>query len=397
MKKYFILNLILLCACTLVGKPYNFINTDSIPQPCAGHCSAVLSDGKIFVLGGYSYFLDVFPVASNLIRIYDPSSDTWSCSRVRINTPRMYAATLVLPGDRILIAGGLSQDNKPVGSVEMYLPSLEKSPLETVTCKVIGNLSNPRRNTVLNLIGDNKVLVTGNFGQPEIIEISDTGSCTVRAVQNKMQYPRTEHCTAVLSDGRICFISGRRKSIEIFDPDTESFTLCKSRFKAYFDDQAAVVLNDDRILIVGGQNIYGNTCSCQTWIFDPKADTLTEGRTLTPTADGDIRFGISDLQIVDLFSDIGRPGEMFFLCGGEDDPAKGKDVPLDSAWLYDARSGEFLDVGPMNYPHDDFKVESLPEKDGKLRVLIIGGHSTEDRVTDKCEIFELDKSFFEKG
>ena len=397
MKRNYIIFLILfLLACPLIGKPYRYINIENIPQPCAGHTSVTLSDGRIYVLGGYGYFLDIIPVASNLIRIYDPAANNWSCSRVRIKVPRMYAAAIALPDDRILIVGGIGQDNKPIGSVELYSPSLENSPRETVTCKTIGQLNIPRRQPVLNLIDDNRILVTGNFDQPEIIEIDDSGDCKIRASQNKMRYPRTEHSAVSLQDGRICFISGRRKSFEIFDPAVETFTICKSRFKTYYDDQAAVVLYDGRILIVGGQNIYGNKCSCRTWIFDPAADILTEGATLTPTANGNIRFGISDLQIVDLGKSSGRPGEIFFLCGGEDDPGKGKDVPLDSAWLYKARSNEFIDAGAMNYPHDDFRMELLPEKEGKFRVVIIGGHSTEDKVTDKCEIFELEKSFFEK-
>ena len=395
MKRLSIFIILLIC-CPLVSTPYHFSVIDSIPQPCAGHTSAVTSDNRVFVVGGYSYFLEVFPVASNLIRIYDPAEKKWKCSRVRVKYPRMYAAMLALPGDRFIIAGGIGQDNKPLSSIELYTPDLEKSPRETIACKEIGNFKTARRNIIMNLIGKNKILVTGNFDQPEIIEINDDETCTVRETKNKMKFPRTEHTAVQLHDGRICFISGRRKSIELFDPDTETFEITKSRFDSYYDDQAVLVRYDGKLLIVGGQNIYAHKCTSKTWIYDPIADQLDEGETLTPTADGNVRFGISDLQIVDLGKAVGKPGEYFLLCGGEDDPGNHKDYPLDSAWIYGARENSFFDVGPMNFPHDDFKMEMLPELQGKIRVLIVGGHSTDDKITDKCEIFELDKSFIEK-
>ena len=395
MKYLYVIILTILFTFPLYGKPYSFTSVENIPQPCAGHASVTINGGKVFVLGGYGYFLEVFPVASNLIRVYDPVDSSWYCSRVRIKVPRMYASAIALSGGRILIVGGIGQDNKPLNSIELYSPSMEKSPRETVACKIVSQMQTARRHPVLNLIDDNTVLITGDFSQPEIVEIDDNNVCVIRNTANKMCYPRIEQSAVKMSDNRVCLISGRRKSIEIFDPETETFSLSKIRFKAFYDDQAAAALYDDRILIVGGQNIYGNKCSCQSWIFNPKDDSLIEGVTLTPTADGKIRFGISDLQIVDLGASSEKPGELFLLCGGEDDPGKGKDVPLDSAWLYNARSDKFVDVGPMIYPHDDFRMEMLPEKDGKLRVLIIGGHSTGDKITDKCEIFQLDKSFLQ--
>ncbi|MCG8570398.1 MAG: kelch motif-containing protein, partial [Spirochaetes bacterium] len=92
---------------SFAAEPYRFIPVDNIPQPCAGHASVVDDQNRVIVLGGYSYFLEVFPVASNLIRIFDPKENKWSCSRVRIKIPRMYAAAVALSNNRILIVGGI--------------------------------------------------------------------------------------------------------------------------------------------------------------------------------------------------------------------------------------------------------------------------------------------------
>ncbi len=391
----YIFCLIVLCTftCCDAGDLQGFSEfkyTDSIPQPTAGHCSATSDKCKVYAIGGYGYFLELLPVASNLIRIYDPETEKWSVSRARLRTPRMYASAGITKDGEIIIAGGIGQSNNALATVELYYPELENSVKETVICKVIGNMSCERRNPVVNVLDDGRILISGNNKQPDIVEKNSDGEFEIRPTAGKLRFDRSEHVTVKLNDGRVCFISGRRRSIEIFDPATEQFTLRSAKFDSFFDDQAAALLYNGNVLIVGGQNMVADKCSRQTWIYNVKADLLIEGPNLIPTAGDNICIGISDLQIVDLGCDM--PGRYFLLCGGEDDFGNTKDKVLDSAWVYFAEKNEFIEVGPMTEAHDDFKVSVLPKKDGCYRALIIAGHSTDDKITGHCELFQCKSS-----
>lgn len=372
-------------SCNGKGQQFGFNITDSLPQAGAGLAGVRADCGKIYVIGGYGYFLNMIPVASNLVRVYDIEQGKWEVSRAKLRTPRMYSGSAICGENSIVVAGGVSQNNMSLASVEIYNSELEESPQETVTCKYIGNMSAERRNPVLNVLNDGRVLVSGNSKQSDIIEKDSEGEYVIRATKGKMHFERSEHATVKLKDGRICFIAGRRKSIEIFDPKTEIFTLMNSKFSEFYDDQAAELLYNGKILIAGGQDIMANKCTGQTWIYDPENDKLVAGPKLVPGALGVSCDGVSDLQIVDL--DKTKPGTVLLLCGGEDDTGTENDIVLDSAWLYLALQNEFVEVGPMCKPHDDFLAFALPEEDGKLRALVIAGHTTGDKVSDICEIF----------
>ena len=365
-----------------------FKYTDPLPQSCAGFASVKLNNGNTMVLGGYSYFLSLVPITSNLIRTYDCQQEKWSVSRVRINTPRMYFDAVALPDGKVILAGGIDQNNNALDSVELYDPELESSGREYVKNFSIGKMSCRRRNIDLTLLDNGKVLITGFDKTADIIEKDQDGQFTIRPAKNKMNYIRNEHAAVKLNDGRVCLIAGRKNSIEIFDPADESFTLMKAKFNTIYDDIAAARLYNGKILLVGGQNIYSGKCVRNTWIYDPIKDVLLGGPQLMPTSQEKICVGISDLQITDLMPENKNEAEkVFFLCGGEDDNGKNLDTILDSAWIYLASSNEFIEVGPMNEPHDDFKIQTLPAVNNRLRALIISGHSTNDRITGHCEIF----------
>ncbi len=364
----------------------SFSTTASLPQPAAG-IAAVGHADNIYVIGGYGYFMDAVPIASNLIRIYNTKTNSWSVSSCKLNTPRMYLAAIGRPDGKIFIAGGISQEYQGINSVEIFDPSADPVGQAGDLCLLLGNMSCQRKNPVLTPLKDGRILITGNSRDADIIEQNKDGKYIIRPVKNKLNQARHEHAAVRLADGRVLIITGRQKSMEIFDPHLETFTLTKAMFDNYYDDQATALLHNGKVLIVGGQNTRSSGCTNQTWLYDPDKDKLTSNHTLMPFSNDGICKGMSDVQMVDLYGDLPEiAGRVFLLCGGEDDNGK-TDIILRSAWLYLTHTNEFLEVGPMNQPHDDFKAVAFSDNT-QLRALIIDGHSANDRITGCVEIFK---------
>jgi len=307
--------------------------------------------------------------------------------------------SILLPGGEVLIAGGIGQHGRPLRSMELYDPRTEQF-------TVLPEMSVARKNPGLTLLADGRVLITGSSLKGDIFEASKEapGGYQVRQTKGQAIVKHTDHACVTLADGSVLMITGRNNCLERFDPCTESFILCRVQMPQVYDDQAAVLLYNGQVLIAGGQEVFSNRCTNRTWIYDPQNDTLVDGPVLVPTSKGIRQGGVSDLEVVDLFlpgcgesgAKDNMSGHFILFCGGEYDPGKGpqKDRILDSAWIYDARRNQFLDVGPMLTGHDDFAVAALPTERDQAekqncegRALIIAGYGAEDLFQANCEIF----------
>lgn len=364
-----------------------------LPAATIAHSATTLDNGDVMVAGGYGKLFYKIPVAANLIRLFDHRRLSWRFAAGRLNFGRLEHAALRLPTGSVLIVGGRGQDNRTMRSIELFHPRDE-------SCTVIGWMAVARRRPLLNLIFPSnsaparfQVLITGDSRWAELLEPdpNQPDAYTIRPTRSRSSAGHTDHATVSLKDGRVLLIAGRSRALEIFNPADESFHLCSSRLPAALDDQAAVLLYDGRVFIAGGQFIRDNTCTNQTWLFDPSTDTLTLGPVLKPTSLSRIQPGASDMVAVDLYeSDPLRRGRYILLCGGENDPGKGKgpDIVLDSAWVFDAERSILWDVGPMLHSHDDFAAALLPPAAPDLpRVLIIAGFGQADTFQANCELF----------
>jgi len=387
-----------------------FVVAARMPGATAAHSGVVLADGKVLVTGGYSKLFGRLPFASTLGRIYDPRPSKmelpdaekeypWRLTEGGMNYGRLLHNSILLPGGKVLIAGGIGQHGRPLRSMELYDPKTEQF-------TVLPEMSVARKNPGLNLLADGKVLITGSSLRGDIFEVSKEAPSGYRVRQTKGQamVKHTDHACLTLKDGTVLLITGRNDCLERFDPCTESFMLCRVKMPQVYDDQAAAVLYNGKVLIAGGQEVFSNRCTNLAWIYDPQTDTLVDGPVLVPTSKGIRQDGVSDLGVVDLFLPVrgessskeNKSGHFILFCGGEYDPGKGpqKDTILDSAWIYDAKRNQFLDVGPMLTGHDDFAaVALLAERDhsGQMnchgRVLIMGGYGADDLFQANCEIF----------
>ncbi len=363
-----------------------FTPAANMPAGSQAPSAALLPNGNVLVTGGLSRFLSL-PIANNLARIYNPQTNAWSIPEGILKTGRFLHASLTLPDGRVLLVGGDGQDARPLNSIELFNP--QKNSFQT-----LATMSVPRRNPRLNLLPNGAVLITGESKIAELL-IPDSAAPNGFILRNA-KHPahdfHQDHVSVTLADDTVLLVGGRTRTLERFYPASETFTRLSAKLPAVLDDQAAARLYNNTILLAGGQEVFSNQCIANTWIYDPAKDRLFDGPKLTPTSQGAVQPGASDMIAVDLFAgDPDRKGRFILLCGGEYDPGKGPDpdIVLDTAQIYLAEENRLASVGPMLTPHDDFQAVLLQSPPGQAKVLLLSGIKQGDRVTPRCEIFSF--------
>jgi hypothetical protein len=361
-----------------------FVEAAPMPAATAAHSAIVLSDGNVLVVGGLGQLFGL-PIAVNLGRIYNVQEDRWQVLQSQMKYGRIAAGITRLKDGKIIIVGGLSQSLKAMTLIELYDPL-------TKQFSVLGRMKKARSRPRLNLLLDGRVLISGESKHCELLEPVEDGY-RIRMLQAQTYGYHKDHIAQTLADGSVLLIGGHNRTIERFDPQSETFERRSARLPKVLDDMAWALLYDERVLIAGGQQVYTMKSTGGIWLYDPKADQLQEGPALQPSFNAERFDGVADAVAVDLYStDPKEWGRYILICGGEYDPGKkglGKDVALNYATIYDARKNRLIDVGPMRHERDEFSGVALPTTQNQAQVLLIGGYRTGDRVQGSCEIFHF--------
>jgi len=274
--------------------------------------------------------------------------------------PRSGHTATLLPDGKVLIVGGMRRNQDFYKSAELYDPATGKSQLT-------GEMSLGRVGQVAVLLASGKVLVAGGWvgmGGTDSAELYDpaAGKFTVIA---RMTVPRGRPSATVLTNGDVLIAGGETRdneslaSAEIFHLKTQSFSPTGSMHHARIS-HTATLLTDGRVLITGG---YGDRVEPSAELYNPNSGTFTETGYMT-TARCKHTAGV-------------LPDGRILIAGGSD--SRGWDRNLNSAEIYDLRTGKFTAVAPMN--DSRFK---LPDEAAQLasgRLLIAGG-SKEVEVFD---------------
>jgi N-acetylneuraminic acid mutarotase len=84
-----------------------------------GHTGTLLSDGRVFVVGGNGTSGGLSLTSAE---IYDPSSNSWS-SAGNMLEGRSHHTAIQLNDGKVLIAGGLLGPENPLSTVDFYSPT----------------------------------------------------------------------------------------------------------------------------------------------------------------------------------------------------------------------------------------------------------------------------------
>ena len=168
-------------------------------------------------------------------------------------------ATLLADG-RVLVAGGHSSNAR----LEIFDPQTGRSTLTDAVTQL------PLLGHTATLLIDGRVLLAGGGyltdGRPGFGNYGSTTSDAYAAgaitAAGRMNHFRQDHTATLLRDGRVLIAGGA--TLEIFDPQTETFTAAGSLL-VQRSEHTATLLADGRVLIAGGNDEFGVTAE----IYDP--------------------------------------------------------------------------------------------------------------------------------
>jgi hypothetical protein len=253
-----------------------FSPTGSMGVPRENHTATRLADGRVLIAGGIT---GASPSASSAVtlaayrlaetsanvlesaEVFDPAtgrfSPTGSMSTIRDH----HTATLLQDG-RVLVVGGGGEGYTSQTSADLYDPA-------TGRFSRTGSMKTGRYLHTATLLQDGRVLIVGGRSTESSVytsaELYDPATGKFGSA-GPMKEGRQQHTGTLLPDGRV-FIAGGYwsdgqkwrvlSSAEMYDPATGNFSPIGS-MGAPRDGHTATLLNDGRVLIVGGEDI-GNS------------------------------------------------------------------------------------------------------------------------------------------
>jgi hypothetical protein len=271
----------------------SFSSAGELTEGRNAHTATLLADGRVLVAGGSDNDYGTTGLAS--AEIWDPATESFSPASPLLQSRGRHTATL-LPDGRVLVVGGVvveNDDDRVLASAEIWDPATESfSPT--------GSLDAARAFHTATLLPDGRVLVVGGANPdgawPAPAEIWDprTESFGPAGALSEL---RSSYTATLLSDGRVLIAGGvdlardghRYPPAEIWNPATESFELAVPLGTGRFN-HAATLLQDSRVLLVGGSGASGVLASAEVWEpgeGQPEADDAATTTTpdLLPGAD----------------------------------------------------------------------------------------------------------------
>jgi N-acetylneuraminic acid mutarotase len=189
-----------------------------------------------------------------------------------MSTPRAYAIAVLLANGHVLVSGGIrSGRGDGNATAEIYDPDGNRWSLVANNAQIQGGQS-------LTVLGSGKVLMVGT-SQPQLYD-PDSDSWSPAGT---MAFPRHTHTATLLSDGRVLIAGGfaeiasggnpQTDTTEIYDPAANGWGrgMPMTATRAF---HTATLLNDGRVLVVGGEEATGPYLAT-TELYDPAANHWT--------------------------------------------------------------------------------------------------------------------------
>jgi len=256
----------------------------------------------------------------------------------------------------VLIAGGTTVPDSAADALdtaEIYTRSTD------VVTPAVGKMSTRRwQNSAVTLL-DGRVLVVGG---PEYLEGADTTATladlfdpmttTFTPSAGMLTVPRVYTRAVLLVDGRVLVTSGNDPSIEIFDPETNTFALVPHMPKHTFG--FVVRLRDGRVLLGGGDGGVKNA-----ELFDPETNTFSPA-------------GSSMMRGRSMLTAHTLPSGLVAIIGGASSNAGAIADPQSSVELFDPATNTFTDASYALATPRTWHASALV-RDGTI--LVMGGYT----------------------
>jgi hypothetical protein len=276
--------------------------------------------------------------------------------------PRSGHSATPLPDGKVLIAGGMRRNQDFYKSAELYDPATGKF-------QPTGEMNLGRVGHIAVLLRSGQVLIAGGwigFGATEAAELYDPATGKFTAI-GKMTTRRGRPSATMLSNGDVLIAGGedhdgrgaQLASAEVFRATKMQFQSTGSMHHARIS-HTATLLHDGRVLLAGG---FAQDVIASAELYDPTSGRFSETGSL-----GTARCK----QTAGLLPD-GR----VLIAGGSAN--EGWSANLNSAEIYDPRTGKFIAASPLNDPRFKLPDEAVQLQSGNL---LIAGGSKEVEVFD---------------
>jgi hypothetical protein len=239
--------------------------------------ACVMQDGRVLITGGTTT-PDSTAMALNTAIIYTRMTDMVTDAANAMSTPRWHDSAVTLLSGKVLVVGGACTVNPMTGAFG--------------TCN----------------------------GNPAAADLFDPATNTFAPSQSPLNVGRSYMRSALLPDGRVLISSANDPSLEVYDPDQDSFTSVPNATLHVWGFM--VVLRDGRVLFGGGDG--GNAAA---EVFDPDTDMITS---VGPLAQGRSMFTAHTL-----------PDGRVLVIGGASQSAGGIIDPLDTIEAFDPTTNTF--------------------------------------------------------
>jgi len=311
------------------------------------HAGISLSNDRIIVTGG----VDQAGATQSALQVFDLATRQWTLMAPQLTDARCHHAQLTLPDGRILVAGG-QQGHVPRSLVGLASTEL----IDPKTLRVTPGPQLPRviKTATGHVLPDGRAVIVGG-GSASVFDPA-TNQWQRHIV---FRESRLEHASVLLDDGRIVVVGGtNRASIEALDLDRGISRMMSARLPESLDDLSVVALPGSRAWVLGGQSSQTGRTTDRTWIVDlsdPKRSRIMEGPRLG------VPGGVADASVLTV-------GHEVVVLSGESDMGLRDRELTESRWL-DTRTLAVGSLPDLPAPHDDAQAVAVGRD-----IWLVGGY-----------------------
>jgi hypothetical protein len=350
-----------------------FSSAGSLLTARYAHTASLLPDGKVYIGGGGydSTTIEDGTVVISRDELFDAATDRFQQAG---SVNRAFHTATVLQNGDVLFTGGMSNDIVDANATVVASADLLKAGGSTL--QPTGSMSVARYYHVATLLQDGMVLITGGYDAfgagTKTAELYDPAKGTFTRIGD-MGVRRGSHFATLLANGKVLISGGGVANVELFDPETNSFTPAGTTASPTVG--AATLLADGKVLISGEMNSDFSGPG-PSELYNPVTGTFTPTGTMAIWRYSYTTTLLPDGTVLLAGGYIKGPGST---------PGSGyTEVIVADTEIYDPSTGAFNRGPTMRRAQHMHTATLLP--DGS--VLLVGGRGPDYAPTGSAEIYQ---------
>ncbi len=242
---------------------------EPLPEPVFEAALAV-DDGWVAVVGGFDTSMHSVPY----VQVHHPQ-DGWLPIAAQMKEPRAQHAMIQLSSGEWFICGGVSgtANRDPVA-----LATCEIIRLNIAGSQVADSLDEPIARPTIHRLSRGRIAVVGGH---HVHVFDETVRRWIRPIG--LQDQREAHASVALDDHRLLVVGGDAhgliEEVNLDDPASIS-RAWPATLDIHIERPAAALLADGRVLLVGGYSPVYRETLYDTWILDPRRQSICRGPVL---------------------------------------------------------------------------------------------------------------------